>query len=166
MLQSGQISGFRELLGQRPVDGARLLVWEAASRLDTAANPEPDAIVSFTKQRDAHLMGEGVEFVSAPTTAPNGERFVFLKDQDGTFLKLVEDLAGEPVNPGPPNLVRLVNVNMNVADLERSREFYRLLGFTEEEDGSQQGSGTFAEAQKQLASARKEKAAEARETSG
>lgn len=92
----------------------------------------------------AYLIGEGVEFVSAPTTAPNGERFVFLKDQDGTFLKLIEE-SGAPPTAGP-DLVRLVNTNMNVADLERSREFYRLLGFTEEEDGSQQGSGPFAKA--------------------
>jgi catechol 2,3-dioxygenase-like lactoylglutathione lyase family enzyme len=31
----------------------------------------------------AHLKAKGVEFVSAPTQAPSGERFVFLKDQDG-----------------------------------------------------------------------------------
>lgn len=92
------------------------------------------------------LMGEGIEFVSAPATAPNGERFVFFKDQDGAFLKLVEDLAGEPANPGPPYLVKLVNTNMNVADLKRSREFYRLLGFTESAHGSQAGSGEFAAA--------------------
>jgi catechol 2,3-dioxygenase-like lactoylglutathione lyase family enzyme len=93
----------------------------------------------------AYLQAEGVEFVSAPTKAPNGERFVFLKDQNGTFLKLVETAEGE----GPtssPDLVRLVNTNMNVADLERSREFYRLLGFTESEPGSQAGSGQFAAA--------------------
>jgi catechol 2,3-dioxygenase-like lactoylglutathione lyase family enzyme len=94
----------------------------------------------------AYLAGQGVEFVSAPATAPNGERFVFLKDQDGTFLKLVEDPAGQPVNTGTTNLVRLVNVNMNVADLERSREFYRLLGFAESEPGAQAGSGSFAKA--------------------
>jgi catechol 2,3-dioxygenase-like lactoylglutathione lyase family enzyme len=92
----------------------------------------------------AYLMGEGVEFVSEPTMAPNGERFMFLKDQDGTFLKLIEESGDDPTSG--PDLVRLVNTNMNVADLERSREFYRLLGFTEEEDGSQQGSGPFAEA--------------------
>lgn len=94
----------------------------------------------------AFLTGQGVEFVSAPATAPDGERFVYLKDQDGTYLKLVEDPAGVPPIPGPTNLVRLENVNMNVADLERSREFYRLLGFIDEEDGSQQGAGAFAEA--------------------
>ncbi len=92
------------------------------------------------------LMGEGVEFVSPPAVAPNGERFVFLKDQDGTFLKLIEDLSGVPANPGPPNLVALVNTNMNVADLKRSREFYRLLGFTESKPASQAGSGEFAAA--------------------
>jgi catechol 2,3-dioxygenase-like lactoylglutathione lyase family enzyme len=94
----------------------------------------------------AYLMGQGVEFVSAPASAPNGERFVFLKDQDGTFLKLVEDSAGAPVNTGSTNLLRLANVNMNVADLERTREFYRLLGFTESAPGSQAGSGSFAKA--------------------
>ena len=93
----------------------------------------------------AYLQSKGVEFVSPPTTAPNGERFVFLKDQDGTFLKLIETAEGEGPTPGP-NLVRLVNTNMNVADLERSREFYRLLGFTESEPGSQAGSGQFAAA--------------------
>ena len=93
----------------------------------------------------AYLMAEGVEFVSAPTTAPNGERFVFLKDQDGTFLKLIETAEGGGPSSGP-DLVRLVNTNMNVADLERSREFYRLLGFSESEPGSQAGSGEFAAA--------------------
>ena len=93
-----------------------------------------------------YLKGQGVEFVSAPASAPNGERFVFLKDQDGAFLKLVEDSAGEPVNPGATQLTRLANVNMNVADLERSREFYRLLGFTESSPGAQAGSGSFANA--------------------
>lgn len=91
----------------------------------------------------AYLMNQGVEFVSEPAMAPNGERFVFLKDQDGTFLKLIEESA--PPTDGP-DLVRLVNTNMNVADLERSREFYRLLGFTESEPGSQAGSGEFAAA--------------------
>lgn len=91
----------------------------------------------------AYLMGEGVEFVSPPATAPNGERFVFLKDQDGTFLKLIEEDGAATAGS---DLSRLVNTNMNVSDLERSREFYRLLGFTEEVDASQQGGGAFAEA--------------------
>ncbi len=91
----------------------------------------------------AFLMSQGVEFVSEPVTASSGERFVFLKDQDGTFLKLIEERGAATAGA---DLVRLVNTNMNVADLERSREFYRLLGFIVEEDGSQQGFGPFAEA--------------------
>ena len=92
-----------------------------------------------------HLKSKGVEFVSQPATAPNGERFVFLKDQDGTFLKLIETDEGTGSQPGP-NLVRLVNTNMNVTDMERSREFYRLVGFTESESSSQAGAGEFAAA--------------------
>lgn len=93
----------------------------------------------------ADLRAKGVEFVSAPTTAPNGERFVFLKDQDGAYLKLVETHEGAG-STSRPRLVRLVNTNMNVSDLERSREFYRLLGFTESAPGSMAGSGEFAAA--------------------
>ena len=92
-----------------------------------------------------YLQGQGIEFVSAPTTAPNGERFVFFRDQDGTYFKLIHTDEGEAPTPGP-DLVRLVNTNMNVADLERSREFYRLLGFTESAPASQAGSGDFAAA--------------------
>jgi len=95
--------------------------------------------------RFAFLQAKGLEFVSPPTTAPNGERFVFLKDQDGAFLKLVEAAEGVEANASP-GLVRLVNTNMNVADLNRSREFYRLLGFTKSEPGSLAGSSEFAAA--------------------
>lgn len=93
----------------------------------------------------AYLKEQGVEFLSAPADTPNGERFVFLKDQDGAFLKLIAT-DGEPTPAPGPNLVRLVNTNMNVSDLERSREFYRLLGFSESEPASQTGSGAFAAA--------------------
>ena len=93
----------------------------------------------------AYLKAKGVEFVSAPANAPNGERFAFLKDQDGAYLKLVETAGGG----GPsdrPHLVRLVNTNINVTDMERSRAFYRLVGFTESTPASQAGSGEFAAA--------------------
>ena len=93
----------------------------------------------------AYLKSKHVEFVSAPATAPDGERFVFLKDQDGAYLKLIATSEG-PAPTESPNLVRLVNTNMNVTDLERSREFYRLLGFTESISTSQSGAGDFATA--------------------
>ena len=97
----------------------------------------------------AYLLGKGVEFVSTPATAPDGERFVFLKEPDGAFLKLIQAAAGESPaveSAEGTHLVRLVNTNMNVSDLERSREFYRLLGFTESEPRSMAGSGEFATA--------------------
>lgn len=100
----------------------------------------PDLDRAFT-----YLQSKGVEFVSSPATAPNGERFVFMKEQDGAFWKLIETTEGEATEPGA-NLVRLVNTNMNVSDLERSREFYRLVGFTESESTSQAGGGEFAAA--------------------
>jgi hypothetical protein len=89
----------------------------------------------------AYLQSKVVEFLSAPAKAPNGERFVVLKGQDVTFLKLIETAEGDGLIPRP-DLVRLVNTNMT--DLQRSREFYRLLGFTASEPGSQAGAGEFA----------------------
>ena len=92
-----------------------------------------------------YLQAQGVAFVSAPAAAPNGERFVFLRDPDGAFLKLVQsDEGGQAASR--PNLMRLANTNMNVTDLQRSREFYRLLGFTESAPGALSGDGAFAAA--------------------
>jgi catechol 2,3-dioxygenase-like lactoylglutathione lyase family enzyme len=93
----------------------------------------------------ARLRSAGIGFLSAPATAPDGERFVFFKDPDGAFLKLVEIAAGESAAPGP-GLIRLVNTNMNVSDFERSREFYRMLGFTKSINRSLEGAGAFAAA--------------------
>lgn len=104
----------------------------------TYSTPDLDGDVEY-------LTSKGVEFLSSPTTAPNGERFAFFKEQDGAFLKLIQAEDAE-VKDSHPNLIRLVNTNMNVSDLERSREFYRLLGFTESVPCSQAGSGDFAAA--------------------
>ncbi|MEM9623834.1 MAG: VOC family protein [Pseudomonadota bacterium] len=93
-----------------------------------------------------YLQANGVNFLSPPAQAPNGERFVFLQEQDGAFLKLIETTpAAENAEPGA-NLVRLVNTNMNVSDMERSREFYRLIGFSESVPAAQAGDGEFAAA--------------------
>jgi catechol 2,3-dioxygenase-like lactoylglutathione lyase family enzyme len=70
---------------------------------------------------------------------------VFFKEPDGAYLKLIQT-AETGKSDSSPNLVRLANTNMNVSDLERSREFYRLLGFTESEPASQAGAGEFAAA--------------------
>ena len=93
----------------------------------------------------AYLKDQGVEFVSPPATAPNGERFVFFKEQDGAYWKLIAT-ADDSKTDSHPNLVRLANTNMNVSDMERSREFYRLLGFNDSIDASMAGSDEFAAA--------------------
>lgn len=92
-----------------------------------------------------YLKANGVRFLSPPATAPDGEQFVFMLDQDGAYLKLIQAEEETPKTDGP-NLVRLVNTNMNVTDMERSREFYRLLGFSESTPRSQNGDGHFAAA--------------------
>ena len=91
------------------------------------------------------LRSQGVEFLSAPAVAPDGERFCFFKEPDGAFWKLLQAEVGD-TGGTPPQLVRLVNTNMNVSDLERSREFYRLLGFSQSAPGAMSGSGDFAAA--------------------
>ncbi len=92
-----------------------------------------------------YLTGQGVKFLSAPVTVANGERFVFMQEPDGAYIKLVAS-AAQPVSPYGAQLVRLVNTNMNVSDLERSREFYRLLGFTESKADAQAGEGALSAA--------------------
>lgn len=60
----------------------------------------------------------GVEFVTEP--AASGKRFAIFKDPDGVYYELVED----PSAPG------VAHVNVNVSDFERSREFYKMLGYS------------------------------------
>ena len=93
----------------------------------------------------AYMKSNNVEFISTPATAPNGERFVYFKEQDGAYLKLVEDTGSSSASE-KPKLLGLANTNMNVSDLERSREFYRLIGFSESTPGAQAGGGEFAAA--------------------
>ena len=104
----------------------------------TYATNDLDGMVAYMKSND-------VEFISTPATAPNGERFVFFKEQDGAYLKLVEDTGSSSASE-KPKLLGLANTNMNVSDLERSREFYRLIGFSESTPGAQAGGGEFAAA--------------------
>lgn len=72
----------------------------------------------------------GVEFLSAPVTRSNGARFAIFRDPDGTFYELVEVTPPAPVPTAFTNIVSIGQVNVNVSDFERSREFYRMLGFT------------------------------------
>jgi len=72
----------------------------------------------------------GVEFLSPPATRSNGTRFAMLKDPDGTYYELIEVSPPVPLSTTFTNIVSIGPVNVNVSDFERSREWYRMLGFT------------------------------------
>lgn len=72
----------------------------------------------------------GVQFLSPPVTRSNGTRFAIFKDPDGTFYEL-QEVGGLPnlQRLSPTNIFDLGHVNINVSDFERSRAFYKMLGF-------------------------------------
>lgn len=80
----------------------------------------------------AYMTGAlGVEFLSPPATRSNGTRFAIFKDPDGTYYDLVEVTPSIPFPTTFTNIVSIGPVNVNVSDFERSRAFYRMLGFTD-----------------------------------
>jgi catechol 2,3-dioxygenase-like lactoylglutathione lyase family enzyme len=72
----------------------------------------------------------GVEFLSPPATRSNGARFAIFRDPDGTFYELIEASPPLPLPTVFTNIASVGQVNINVSDFERSRAFYRMLGFT------------------------------------
>ncbi len=72
----------------------------------------------------------GVKFLSPPVTRSNGTRFAIFKDPDGTFYEL-QEVGGLPNLQllSPTNIFDIGHVNINVSDFERSRAFYKMLGF-------------------------------------
>jgi catechol 2,3-dioxygenase-like lactoylglutathione lyase family enzyme len=72
----------------------------------------------------------GAEFLSPPTTRSNGTRFAMFKDLDGTFYELIEVSPPVPADTVFTDIFSIGQVNVNVSDFERSREWYRMLGFT------------------------------------
>jgi catechol 2,3-dioxygenase-like lactoylglutathione lyase family enzyme len=78
----------------------------------------------------AYLKAQGVEFLSEPVGVP-GNRFVFLKDPDGTFYQLYESAPPHGDPEANTHIKAIPFVAFNVSDFDRSREFYRMLGYTE-----------------------------------
>lgn len=78
----------------------------------------------------AYLKSQGVEFLAEPHGIP-GSRFVFLKDPDGTFYKLYESAPPHGDPEANVHIQAIPFVAFNVTDFDRSREFYRTLGYTE-----------------------------------
>lgn len=95
----------------------------------------------------AYLREQGVEFLSEPFGSP-GQRFVFMRDPDGVYLKLLEGIEStEAVRDGQAmvNINAMPYIGVNVSDFDSSLSFYKGLGYTEIEMLSERG--TLAEAQ-------------------
>ena len=77
----------------------------------------------------ALLKKQGVQFLSEPYGAP-GNRFVFMRDPDGIYLKLEESpipkLAGAR---DQTQIMGMPYIGINVSDVEASVSFYRRFGY-------------------------------------
>ena len=95
----------------------------------------------------ATLRSRGVEFLSEPY-GEDGERFVFMQDPDGVYLKLLESPATSSeasTNASGLNINAMPYVGVNVSDFDTSLAFYQSLGYTDIEMLPEQG--TLAEAE-------------------
>ena len=93
-----------------------------------------------------YLLEEGVSFVAEPY-GEEGERFVFMQDPDGVFLKLIEDMSlGAIDNGSAVNISSMPYIGVNVSDFEESLNFYQRIGYTEIKMLPEQGSLAEAEA--------------------
>jgi len=82
-----------------------------------------------------YLLSSGVDFVSEPFGAA-GNRFVFMRDPEGVFIKLEEqslplksDTSASAESVGT-HIVGMPYIGINVSNLEKSIEFYRLFGYS------------------------------------
>lgn len=78
----------------------------------------------------ASLRAIGTSFLSAPATRADGARFVIARDPAGTFVELRQEPGVTPVLLNGSYVQEVHHLTINVSDFERSREFYRMLGFT------------------------------------
>ena len=78
----------------------------------------------------ALLRSQGVTFLSDPYGAP-GNRFVFMRDPDGIYLKLEESAIPTPSAGGEQtHILGMPYIGINVSDVEASVAFYRRFGYT------------------------------------
>jgi catechol 2,3-dioxygenase-like lactoylglutathione lyase family enzyme len=94
----------------------------------------------------AYLESSKVEFTSAPVTRADGSRFVIFKDPDGTYFELLESEARSGESPGAVAITGLGKINLNVSDLDRSRAFYEMLGFSSQPEERSSGDAGVARA--------------------
>lgn len=88
------------------------------------------------------LKSQSVSFLSEPY-GKEGERFVFMQDPDGVYLKLVELPQSSRENfesEAKVNIEAMPYVGINVSNFEESLSFYESLGYTEIKFLPEQGS--------------------------
>jgi len=78
----------------------------------------------------ASLRAIGTTFLSAPATRADGSRFVIARDPAGTFVELRQEPGAQPRLVNGSYVSEIQHLTINVSDFERSRAFYRMLGFT------------------------------------
>ena len=78
----------------------------------------------------ALLKSQGVTFISEPYGAP-GNRFVFMRDPDGIYLKLEESpILRLAQIPQQTQIMGMPYIGINVSDVEESVAFYHRFGYT------------------------------------
>ena len=76
------------------------------------------------------LKNKGGEFLSEPYGAP-GNRFIFMRDPDGVFLKLEESAIPRSNDKiVSTHIVGMPYIGINVSDIETSIRFYQRFGYT------------------------------------
>jgi len=79
----------------------------------------------------ALLKSQGVTFLSEPYGAP-GNRFVFMRDPDGVYLKLEESpIPRGSASQDTTHIVGMPYIGINVSDVDQSVAFYKQFGYTE-----------------------------------
>lgn len=76
------------------------------------------------------LKNKGGEFLSEPYGAP-GNRFVFMRDPDGVFIKLEESaIPHSNEKTASTHITGMPYIGINVSDIEASIRFYQRFGYT------------------------------------
>ena len=80
----------------------------------------------------ALLKSQGVTFLSEPYGAP-GNRFVFMRDPDGVYLKLEESpIPRGSASQDTTHIVGMPYIGINVSNVGHSVAFYKQFGYTED----------------------------------
>ena len=78
----------------------------------------------------ALLKSRGVSFLTEPYGTP-GNRFVFMRDPDGIYLKLEESPIPKPGSGGnQTQILGMPYIGINVSDVEASVDFYERFGYS------------------------------------